>query len=283
MTIADAGEVGAVPTQRREVVARGATLSYHVANPDAPGRPVVLLHPWFGCWQFWTPTIRALEDRPCFAVDFYSPAAGHWDTVVGPEGLAEVVLAMMDSEGLDQIDLVGNSVGGIVAQVLASSAPERVRTLVLVGTGAGTVGCLPGFASAVDDWIAVAHAGAEASRAAIDTTVGMLVSRRPDPDTWNTFLDMVAQADPAYLAATLAAARQLDLTPRLGAITAPTLVVRGSEDCARTPAHVEVLVAGIPDARAVEMAGAGHSPMVDHPDEFNALVVAHLNGDVVRS
>lgn len=270
--------VGSAQVHRREVVSHGVSLTYHVANPDAAGRPVVLLHPWFGCWQFWESAMQALADRPCFAVDFYSPASGDWEAVVGPEGLAEAVFAMMDAEGLDHVDLVGNSVGGIVAQVMASASPERVRKLVLVGTGASTAGCLPGFASAVDEWIKVAHEGSEASRAAIDDTVGMLVSSRPDQHTWDVFVDMVQQTDPAYLAATLKAARQLDLTPRLGAITASTLVVRGSEDCARTAAHAEALATGIPDARAVEMPGAGHSPMVDHPDEFNALVAAHLSG-----
>ncbi|MEZ7003602.1 alpha/beta fold hydrolase [Streptomyces sp. AD55] len=78
------------------------------------------------------------------------------------------------------------------------------------------------------------------------------------------------------------AARKLDLTPRLARITAQTLVVRGSEDCARTAEHAAVLAAGIPAARSVEMRGAGHSPMVDQPDRFAGLVAAHLDEEAAE-
>ncbi len=255
----------------------GASLSYHVTRPSATGTPVVLLHPWFGCWQFWTSTMQHLAERPCYAVDLYSPAAGAWSATAGPTALAEAVVAMMDAEGLDRVDVVGNSVGGIVAQVIASTVPRRVRRLVLVGTGASTQGALPGFARAVDRWIEVGRDGGAASRAAAEETVGMLFTGRPAASDWETYLQAVLRTDPAYLAAVLGAARKLDLTPRLGRITAPTLVIRGSEDCARTAEHAAVLAAGIPTARSVEMPGAGHSPMIDQPNRFADLVTAHLD------
>ncbi|WP_326698522.1 alpha/beta hydrolase [Streptomyces sp. NBC_01754] len=268
-------------TQHRTVPLTGTSLSYHVTRPSAAGTPVVLLHPWFGCWQFWTSTTQHLSTRPCYAVDLYSPAAGEW-SAAGPATLADAVVAMMDAEGLDRIDLVGNSVGGIVSQVVASTVPDRVRRLVLVGTGASTKGSLPGFAQAVDRWIATGQDGGAASRGAAEETVGMLFTGRPDPATWETYVQAVLRTDPAYVAAVLGAARRLDLLPRLGRITAPTLVIRGSEDRARTAEHSAALVAGIPTARSVEMPGAGHSPMVDRPDRFAALVAAHLDGEIPR-
>lgn len=262
---------------RRTIALGGAPLDYHVAGSASSGIPTVFLHPWFGCWQFWTSTMEAFAERPCYAVDFYSPAAGDdSSSVAGPAGLAEAVLAVLDAEQLDQVDLVGNSVGGIVAQVIASTVPQRVRRLVLVGTGASTAGTLPGFAAAVDRWTVGVRNGAEASRAAVEDTVGMLFSAQPPHDDWETYVQAVLRTDPAYLGSVLGAARALDLTDRLPAITAPTLIVRGSADCARTAEHVAVLESGIPDARAVEMPGAGHSPMVDHPAEFIRLIAGHL-------
>ena len=255
------------------------SLSYQVSGSDPTAVPTVFLHPWFGCWQFWTTTMQALAPRRCYAVDLYSPSTGQdWTAVAGPTGLAEAVLAMLDAEGLDQVDLVGNSVGGIVAQVIASTAPQRVRRLILVGTGASTAGTLPGFAAAVDRWTVGIRNGAEASRAAVEDTVGMLLSAPPPQRDWETYVQAVLRTDPAYLAAVLGAARALDLTSRLQAIAAPTLIVRGSADCARTADHVAVLESGIPHSRSVEMPGAGHSPMVDHPAEFIRLVTGHLDG-----
>lgn len=266
-------------THHRTVALTGTSLSYHVARPTAAGTPVVLLHPWFGCWQFWTSTMRHLGERPCYAVDLYSPAAGEW-SAAGPTVLADAVVAMMDAEGLDRVDVVGNSVGGIVAQVVASTVPQRVHRLVLVGTGASTAGALPGFAEAVDRWIEAGRDGGAASRAAAEATVGMLFTSRPDTPTWETYVQAVLRTDPAYLAAVLGAARKLDLTPRLERITAPTLVLRGSEDCARTAEHSAALRAGIPTARSIEMPGAGHSPMIDQPARFVGLVSAHLDEEI---
>ncbi|MGH8883471.1 MAG: alpha/beta fold hydrolase, partial [Stackebrandtia sp.] len=164
----------------------------------------------------------------------------------------------------------------IVSQLIAAQAPQRVRRLVLVGTGASTAGNLPGFAAAVERWTSGIHHGHAASRAAVEETVAMLFSSPPTHTEWDTYIDAVMRADPAYLAAVLGKARELDLTSRLPAITASTLIVRGTEDCARTAEHARALAAGIPDSRSVEMTGAGHSPMVDHPADFNRLIADHL-------
>lgn len=260
----------------RTISLTGTSMSYHVSQPTSAGRPTVLLHPWFGCWQFWNSVMTNLPDRPCYAVDFYSPATGDWSTTANPAGLADAVVAMLDAENLDQVDLIGNSVGGIVAQIIASTAPERIRRLILVGTGANTTGALPGFAAAVDHWTEIAHSGAASTPVAVEDTVDMLVTTRPDDATWDSYIQAVLQADPMYITSVLLAARELDLTPQLQSISAPTLIVRGSEDCARTAEHSAALAAGIPDARSIEIAGAGHSPMVDRPTEFLRLVVDHL-------
>jgi 3-oxoadipate enol-lactonase len=163
---------------------------------------------------------------------------------------------------------------------VASTAPDRVRRLVLVGTGASTAGALPGFAAVVDRWIETARDGREPSRAAVEDTVGMLFTTRPDHTAWETYVQAVCGADPAYLAAVLCAARRLDLSPHLAAITAPTLVLRGSADRARSAAHSAALAAGIRTARSIEMPGAGHSPMVDRPDEFARLVSTHFDEQI---
>lgn len=269
---------GGASYRRRTVPLAGTHLAYHVAGTEHRGTPVVLLHPWFGCWQFWWQTIPYLPGRRCYAVDLYSPDRGDWSAAASPHGLADAVLAMTRTEGVDRFDLVGNSMGGIIAQVVASTVPDRVRRLVLVGTGATTRGVLPTFGQKVSDWITRAGAGDPASRGEVEAIIDMLVTRRPDERTWQLFVDEVWRAAPGYLAAVLAAARALDLTPDLPRITASTLVIRGAHDCARTPAHVTGLLAGIRHARAVEMPDAGHSPMVDDPRRFAALVADHLAG-----
>ena len=225
----------------------------------------------------WATTVADLSDRPCHVVDLYSPDRGEWAGVAGPEWLAVGVISLLNAARLDQVDVVGNSVGGIVAQALALAQPDRVRRLVLIGTGANTRGALPGFAAIVDRWIAATRAGVEPGREVAEAAVGALFTGGVDEQTRRGYVSAVLAADPAYLSAVLRAARLLDLAPRLSEVRAPTLVMRGSADQARSAVHAAVLEAHIPDAHSVEIPGAGHSPMVDATEQFLISLRAHLD------
>ena len=70
------------------------------------------------------------------------------------------------------------------------------------------------------------------------------------------------------VAVILAAGQSKRMRSELPKVAAPTLIIRGELDAARTRAHVEELLAGIPLSTALELAGAGHSPQVDSPHAF---------------
>lgn len=252
----------------------GSTLRYSVTTPAETDRevPILLLHPWFGCRAFWDPVTDHLG-APCYAVDWYSLSHGTWTDWASPEGLARAATALLDHLDLDTVDVVGNSVGGIVAQLLAARSPERVRRLVLVGTGASLDGPPTAFGELVSAWIA----GTEDRAVLAARLVDALVATPPDAPQRDAYVQAVLDADPGFVSAVLTAARGLDLRPELQHITAPTLVIRGEHDTARTPEHVATLTAGIPAASAVEMPGCGHSPMIEQPAAFAALVRRHLD------
>lgn len=260
----------------RSVVEVGDTSIDVFADGDPDADPLVLLHPWFGCWRFWLPVMQLLPDRWCVAPDFYSVTQGEWEGLATPDGLMTAVLTCMDELGLDKVDLVGNSVGGIVAQLLASEHPERVRRLVLVGTGARTTGVPPLFAAEVANWVddpEGAHRGGAARAVAVVTHSEI------DRAEFDACVDAVESADPRYIGAVLRTARGLDLREQLPRITAPTLVVRGSFDPIRTPEHTAELLEGITDARAVEMTGSGHAPYMDDPKTFVTELLRFLDED----
>lgn len=241
-------------------------------EPDSDATPLLLLHPWFGCRQFWDP-VASRFGATAYAPDWYSLGArGDWSPWASPAGLATAALALMDEHHLDQVDLVGNSVGGIVAQVIAARHPSRVRRLVLVGTGASLGGRPTEFGRLVSTWID----GTGDRESLAPQFVDALVAQPLPASDRDSYIRAVLEADPSFVSAVLIAARGLDLRPELSAITAPTLVIRGEHDTARTPAHVAELLAGIPHSRAVEMSGCGHSPMIELPDHFADLVLAHL-------
>jgi pimeloyl-ACP methyl ester carboxylesterase len=245
----------------------GARLIYHRRAPSTggPAEPVILLHPWFGCWQFWRHTVDALPEFESYSVDLYSLGAGaDWPRFAGPQGLAEAVGALLDALHIERCSIVGNSMGGIAAQVLAAARGDQIGRLILVGTGARTAGLKREFRQAVDQWIAGGPDPAITER-----LVDALLARRPDPEEFDRFVGMVVNANKTFMAAVLTSAFALDLRPELPKITATTLVVRGELDAARTHTHVEELLAGIPNSTALEIPHAGHSPQVDSPEAFS--------------
>lgn len=253
----------------------GARLAYHhrPAPHDRRSTPVILLHPWFGCWQFWRRTVDALPEFDTYSVDLYSlGVSSHWQDLAGPTGLARAVESLIDTLKADRCHVIGNSMGGIAAQVLAAERGDQIEKLILVGTGARTFGVNPDFRQALDDWIA-----GDEDRAFSERLVGALLARRPESEEeFGTFVDTVARANKAFMGKVLTTAFGLDLRPVLPKITASTLVVRGELDVARTQEHVDELLAGIPSCTAIEIPGGGHSPQVDSPEAFSRAVRAFL-------
>ena len=249
----------------------GGRLEYHHRGPlaDRRGRPIVFMHPWYGCWQFWQRPIDALPEFEIYAVDLYSLGANdNWQDFASPEGIARAIGGMIDGLRLSPAVVIGNSMGGIAAQALAATRPADVDKLVLVGTGARTVGVKPEWRKQIDDWVA-----GDADRAFTERMVAALMARRPeDPQEFETFVDMVAGANKAFMGMVINTAFNLDLRLLLPRIASPTLVVRGALDASRTQAHVDELLAGIPNSRAVEIPNAGHSPQVDSAEVFSRVV-----------
>jgi 3-oxoadipate enol-lactonase len=69
----------------------------------------------------------------------------------------------------------------------------------------------------------------------------------------------------------------VDLTPRLGEIVSPTLVVTGSDDPVVTPAEGDALAAAIPDAVHAVVEDAAHLASVEQPKAFTAAILRHLS------
>ncbi|MGF1424979.1 alpha/beta fold hydrolase [Kitasatospora sp. LaBMicrA B282] len=216
----------------------GIRLAYQVAGPpQAP--PLVLLHALGERASDWDEVLPALTDRHrVHALDL----RGHGRTGPAPHYSLDLmradVLGFLDALGLDRVDLVGHSMGGVVAYLLAAHQPRRIARLVLEDVP------LPRPREPVPP---VRPAGE------LDFDWDMVLAVRRQIDT----------PDPSWL-------------DRLALITADTLVVAGGPTSHVPQQGVAELAARIPGARLVTIP-AGHLVHRARPAAFTAELTAFLH------
>jgi len=120
------------------------TVSDTRLTADVKGLPLVLVHGFLSGNDYWSNVIEALrEEREVIAIDL--PGFGkrcHEPAVNSVAAFANDVLEKLEAMDIKHFSLLGHSMGGMIAQEMAFRAPERVRAMVLFGTGAE--GELPG-------------------------------------------------------------------------------------------------------------------------------------------
>jgi 3-oxoadipate enol-lactonase len=246
------------------------------------GPPLLLVHGLGYGGRGWGPAFDLLAET-FHVVAFDNRGFGQSDVPPGPYTVAELAgdtAAVLEAAGVDRANVVGASLGGMVAQELALSVPERVDRLVLVGTtpGGPTSYAMPAVttrlmleAAALDPEVAlrlfVENALGAEGRADADLVERILAYRRaspPDAKGW------YAQS---------AAGAAFDAVDRLESIRARTLVVHGTEDVVVDARNGELLAARIPNARLELLAGCGHLPFWEQPERFCELVRDFLEED----
>lgn len=103
---------------------------------DAKGVPIVLLQHFTGGLDHWDPafTDGLARDREIILVDNAGVGASTGETPNTIEAMAECIRDFVDALSLEMFDLLGFSMGGMVAQALAKTNASRVRRLLLIGT-----------------------------------------------------------------------------------------------------------------------------------------------------
>jgi 3-oxoadipate enol-lactonase len=249
------------------------SLAHRVDGPS--DAPAVLLAPSLGTtWEMWDELSDALRST-YRVVRFDTRGHGRSPVPAGPytvEDLVADVVALADDLGIERFGFVGLSLGGAIGQTLALDHPDRLAALVLCCT-------VPKFGDA-DAW---------AERAALVRSSGMSVLseatkgrwftpgfRAEQPDEVDRFIAMISGMDPDGYASCCEALAGFDVRDRLGAISAPTRVVAGSDDPVATVAGCEQLAAAVPGADLVVIDDASHIASVAQPKAFHRAVDDHL-------
>lgn len=237
---------------------------------------VVLLHGIGGA--AWGPTLPALAPAP--VLDW--PLPGYGGTPLPAEtsfaGWAQALRDALDAAGIPRADILGHSIGGMLAQEFALAFPERVRGLVLYGTTPAFGGRDPGFAEAfLRDRLAPLDQGRDMAGLAAETMPAMLGPDAPPEAAPAAIAAMAAVPEDAYRATVrcLTTFNRRDDTAR---IAAPTLLLAGEKDPLAPPRTMERMRDAIRGSRLVVLPGAGHLAHLEYPAAFNAAVRDFLRG-----
>jgi pimeloyl-ACP methyl ester carboxylesterase len=168
--------------------------------------------------------------------------------------------------------LGGLSLGGYTAFAVMRRAPGLVRALILADTRA-TADSLEGRAARKAMLTVLEHDGPQGvARDMIPKLLGT-TTREHNPDAEETVRLLIKRQSPAAIRdAIVRMMERPDSTPQLASITVPTLVVVGEEDVLTPPADSEAMVAAIPNATLVRIAGAGHLANLEQGQAFEASV-----------
>lgn len=249
----------------------------HTVSGDGPA--VVLLHGFPLDRNIWEPQVAHLSSRyRVIAPDL--PGLGESPPLSGDEpptmaGMARAMRALLDHLDVRRAAVAGHSMGGYVALALYKEAPERVSGLGLVATQAraDTDEARSGrYATADKVW---AEGTGVLAYGMGPKLFGPEV--RQERAVYRGVLEIIRRA-PAEgaRAALLAMAAREDMRPRLPGVDVPTLVLTGEEDRLIPPDRSDEMAAAIPNAVLVKLAGAGHMPMLEQPDEVNRALGAWL-------
>jgi pimeloyl-ACP methyl ester carboxylesterase len=244
------------------------------------GAPLLLIHGLGYARWGWEPVLAGLARR-FDVILFDNRGIGASDAPPGPYTAAEMAgdaVQVLDETGVERANVVGTSLGGMVAQELALSHPERVDRLVLACTTPGGPKAHPMPQQTVALMAEAATlAPAVALRRFVENALAReSVATRPEMvDRIMTHRLATAQS-PAAWAAQAAAGAAFDAYDRLGGLRAPTLVQHGSEDVVVDPRNGHLLAELVPDARLDAFPATGHLFFWEQPERFVSSVTAFL-------
>ncbi|CAM4079581.1 alpha/beta fold hydrolase [Kibdelosporangium persicum] len=256
------------PAETAGSTVRAGDLEVGVIDSGGDGVPLVLVHGGESDRTQFTklrthlgPGIRAISyDQRDSGITVNPPVPYTFDV------LADDLVALLDALGLRDAHLLGTSFGGALAQHAALRHPDRVASLILVAT-------TPSFAmnhEAIDELLNMTHSERVIAAPDFFFTPEYPGERRARTLTARTPEQSARRHD---------VARQHEVRDRLGEITAPTLVVHGTDDRLALYTGAVLMEHQIPHAELRSIQGGRHGIAVEFPDQIARWVREFLGVD----
>ena len=255
----------------------GKSIYYEV---HGEGEPLVMLNGIMMSCPSWIEFIEPLSaSRQLILFDFLDQGRStRMEEDYSQELQAEVVRTLLDHLQLEQVDMVGISYGGMVAQHFALKYQHRIRRLVLFNTTAKT-------GHKIDDVFLGWNAAADDPNDYYLTTIPIVYS----DDFYNknySWMEFVRSRllplfeKESFMGSMKRLAKSIcyvDLLDRISEIAVPTLVVSSADDALIPPAEQVKIVEQLPHGEYVVIPNCGHASMNEQPLLFTALVLGFIS------
>ena len=258
-----------------------ARFAYRRLGPSA-GTPLVLLQHFSGNMDAWDPAVvNALAaDRPVIVFDNAGVGRSTGQTPDSVEAMAEDAVAFIKLLGLSQVDLLGFSLGGCIAQVIAQKYAQLVRKIILVGTApkGGEEHLLAvlqeafSHTEAPDPRLPLFFTKSSASQSAGLAFLQRAKTRQDDRDTDNGS----AVTDPQAKALITWCATPDPDHAILRGIRQPALVISGGQDTMLPADNAYVMFKNLSNAQLVLYPDSGHGALFQYHELFVSNVRTFL-------
>jgi esterase len=258
-------------------------LTFHYVDWGGSGAPLVMLHGLSGHARTWDHTAAALSGRyHVLALDQRGHGDSDWAPQYGLRPMAEDLLGWLDALDLNEVTLMGLSMGGLVSFVFAAAHPERVARMVIMDIGpelapAGSANVTSSLAandvfSSEDEAFAQARA---ANSRPTDATLRHRVRHnlRQLPDGVLTYkYDKELRRNPRALFDHTSD----ELWAAWRAVSCPVLLVRGADSDVLAADTAQRMLAENPNVSFASIPDCGHSITLDRPDGLLEVVTPWL-------
>ncbi|XWK71267.1 alpha/beta hydrolase (plasmid) [Tunturiibacter gelidiferens] len=273
------------PTQFVE--ANGIRFAYRRFG-KAGGMPIVFNMHYLGTMDYWDPAVTdgLARDREVILFNNAGVSSSSGEVPTTFEQMGTNAVAFSRALGLNKADVLGFSIGGMVAQEITLQAPDLVRKLILVGTGprggegmeSMTQVAKRIFGAVYDPpenmWLAVLFSPSEAAQAAGKEFLKRKHLRQEgrDPEVNDKVSAAQVEAMDRW------GVQKKGSYDYLKMIKQPTLVVNGSNDLIMPTVNSFIMQQNIPDAQLIIYPDSNHGSQFQYPELFMQHVTQFLNG-----
>jgi pimeloyl-ACP methyl ester carboxylesterase len=254
--------------------ANGTRYAYRILG-DKTGTPLVLLPGSFFNMDEWDPAITNGLAREYKVVLFDNKGVGatNGKTPDNIPDMAKDAIAFIKVMGYSKVNLMGWSMGGMIAQQIVLTEPQLVNKIILIGTGPkGALGLSEVGArvtevsklSPPDQLMHLLFTQSDNSKQLGQLALGRMFKRQVDRDPETTNETNIAQ----ITAVTAWAQPNAGALDELKSVKQPALIVGGRNDILVQDANFFNLYQNLPNARLSLYPDAGHGSILQYPDLF---------------